>query len=899
MNTLVPDPPRPSPDALLERARREQRGKLKVFLGAAPGVGKTYEMLSSARKKQRDGVDVVIGIVETHGRRETMALLEGLPLLARKRVPYEGRELEEMDLDAILARKPQLVLVDELAHTNAPGSRHPKRHMDVEELLGTGIDVYSTLNIQHLESLNDVVASITRVRVRETVPDAILDLADEIEVIDITPEELIERLREGKVYHGDAGERALQGYFNTGNLTALRELALRRTAERVDEQLRHHRRAQGIQDVWAAGESVLVCITESPGSQALVRRAKRLADRFDAPWTALYLETARSLQLDERQRDQIAETLRLAERLDGNALSIPGSSDIAGDVLAYASEHNVTHIVTGKSRRSRWFELLHGSVVDQLVRRARNISIHVIADPEVEKKPVAPRRLGRAGNWNLAALLPVTLLVAAATSLGWVIHAATKVHNVALIFLAAVMISATRYGLVPSLYAALASSAAYNFFFLEPRYNFTIGDPANVLSLIFFIAVSVLVSQLMVRLREQGMATREQAHSTAELLNFTRRLAGLRKLEELLAVTAEQTTRILDLQAVVLLPEDDGQRLRADPAGPLDEKDLAAAHWCFEKGQPTGRGADTLPGASRLYVPLRTPAGIVGVLGVQRGDGEFLLHPSERRMIDTIADLAAITVERIRLAKQIDQARTLAETEQLRSALLTSISHDLRTPLASIMGSISSLRSYDAMYTAGQREELLVTAQDETERMHRFVGNLLDMTRLDAGALQPKRETCELQEIVGSALQHTARLLERHQVVTAYAPDLPMLSLDFVLMEQVLVNLLENAGKYAPEGSRIEVSAQRHRYAVSIEVRDEGPGIPEADLQRIFDPFFRIRGGDRQRAGIGLGLAVCRGFVDAMGGRIRARNRRERSGSVFEIELPSSLFVAPAQGIES
>ena len=893
MNSTAPtEPHRPSPEALLERAQREQRGKLKVFLGAAPGVGKTYEMLSSARKKQRDGIDVVIGIVETHGRRETMALVEGLPLIPRRRVPYEGRELEEMDLDAILARRPQLVLVDELAHTNAPGSRHPKRYLDVQELLAAGIDVYSTINIQHLESLNDVVASITRVRVRETVPDAILDLADELEVIDITPAELIERLREGKVYHGDAGERALQGYFNTGNLTALRELALRRTAEQVDGQLRQHRRVHGIEEVWPAGDRVLVCVNESPGSQALVRHAKRLADRLDAPWTALYLETARSLQLDEAQRDQVAENLRLAERLDGNALSIAGSSDIAGDLLAYAREHNITHIVSGKSRRSRWFELLHGSVVDQLVRRARNISIHVVADPQADSRRPARHRSGTEG-WNLPALLPVSLLVAAATALGWSLHAVTQVHNVALIFLAAVMLSATRYGMVPSLYAALASSAAYNFFFLGPRYTFTVGDPANVLSLVFFIAVSVVVSQLMARLRQQGLATREQAYDNAELLNFTRRLAGLRKLEDLLSVTTGQVARILDLQSVLLLPDEDGKRLRAEDG--LDEKDLAAAQWSFEKGEATGHGADTLPGASRLWLPLRTPAGTVGVLGAQRDGSNALLQPSERRMLDTIADLAAVTVERIRLAKQIDQARMLAETEQLRSALLTSISHDLRTPLASIMGSISSLRSYGSMYDETQREELLTTAQDETERMHRFVGNLLDMTRLDAGALQPRRESCDLQEIVGSALQRTTRLLERHTVTTAYAPDLPMLTVDFVLMEQVLVNLLENAGKYAAEGTRIEISAQRHRYAVSIEVRDEGPGIPEADLQRIFDPFFRIRGGDRQRAGIGLGLAVCRGFVDAMGGRIRARNRRERSGSVFEIELPSSLFVTPAE----
>lgn len=879
------DPARPSPEALLEHARRERRGKLKIFLGAAPGVGKTYEMLAAAQRKQRDGTDVVIGIVETHGRRDTQALLEGL-----SKIPLRnpGGTLQEMDLDAILARRPQLVLVDELAHSNAPGSRHPKRYNDVEELLEAGIDVWSTLNIQHIESLNDVVASITRVRVRETVPDSVLDAASDIELIDITPDELIERLHQGKVYHGEAGERALQNYFNRGNLTALRELALRRTAARVDEQLREHRRVHGIREVWAAGERVLVCVNESPAAAGLVRHAKRLADRLDAPWTALYLQTPRSLALDEKQRDQVAETLRLAERLDGDVLTIPGEN-IADDVLHYAQEHNVTHIVTGKSRRSRWFELLHGSVVDRLVRNAGNISIHVIAD-----SGEAPRRhssvvTDRPGT-TLMSLLPATLLAGIATAVAWLVHSVTQVHNVALIFLAAVMISALRYGLLTSLYASLICTAAYNFFFTEPRYSFNIADPANILSVFFFVSVSLLMSQLMARMRAQGNMTREQARTTAELLTFSRRLAGVRKLDEIGVATLEQSQRMLGLQAVLLLPDAEGQRLQ--PGGSaLDEQDLAAAQWCFEHGQPTGRGADTLPGARRLFVPLQAASGTVGVIGVHRDEPSFRLTPPQRRLLDYIADLAAIATERIRQAKQIDQAKMLAETEQLRSALLTSISHDLRTPLASIMGAISSLRSFGSLYNAEQQQELLTTAQDETERMHRFVGNLLDMTRLDAGALQPRRESCDLQEIIGSALGHCARLLEHHQLRTSYAADLPMLTLDFVLMEQVLVNLLENAAKYAPEGSRIGISAQRHRYAVVIEISDEGPGIPEQDLQRIFDPFFRIRGGDRQRAGIGLGLAVCRGFMEAMGGRIRARNRKDRSGSLFELELPSSLFV--------
>lgn len=887
MNQSSPDH-RPSPDALLEEARREQRGRFKIFLGAAPGVGKTYEMLSTARRKLQEGVDVVVGVVETHGRRETEALLQGLPVVERKVIEYQGRSLGEMDLDGILARRPQLVLVDELAHSNAPGSRHPKRYQDVEELLDAGIDVFSTLNIQHVESLNDVVAGITRVRVRETVPDSVLDASDDIEIIDIAPEELIQRLREGRIYGGDGGERALQNYFTPGNLTALRELALRRTAERVDEQLRQLRRLHGVQEVWAAGERVLVCINESAAAQDLVRHAKRLADRFDAPWTVLYLETQRSLQLSEAERDRLATTLRLAEQLGADVLSIPGSNDIAGDVLSYAREHNVTHIITGKSRRSHWFEWRHGSVVDQLVRNTANISVHVIAETGAKTTATRKPRL-TTDPWTLLALLPVTGLVAAATGLGWLFNEAFAVHNVALIYLAAVMISALRYGLMPSLCAALASSLAYNFFFLEPRYTLTINDPANVFSLIFFIAVSVVMSRLMASNRHQAIVTREQAMTTAELLNFSKRLAGIRKLDDLALIANEHTKRLLDVETTLLLPDDAGKRLQKGSTG-LDEQDLAAAQWCFERGEATGHGATTLPGARRLYLPLRAATGTVGVFGVGKASG-LNLDPPQRRLLDYIAGLTAIAAERIRLAKQIDQQRMLAETEQLRSALLTSISHDLRTPLASIMGAISSLRSYESLYNPEQREELLETAQDETERMHRFVGNLLDMTRLDAGALKAKAEACDLQEIIGAALRRTARLLEKHRVTTSMANDLPLLKLDFVLMEQVLANLLENASKYAPEGSNIQVNVRRHRYAVSVEIIDEGPGIPQEDLLRIFDPFFRIRQGDRQRAGIGLGLAVCRGFMAAMGGRIAARNRVDRSGSIFELDLPSSLFL--------
>lgn len=885
---------RPSPDALLEAARREQRGRLKIFLGAAPGVGKTYEMLTSARKKLRDGVDVVVGIVETHGRRETLALTEGLELVPRRREHYRGTVLEEMDLDAILARRPQLALVDELAHTNSPGSRHPKRHLDVEELLAAGIDVYSTLNIQHIESLNDVVASITQVRVRETVPDAILDTADEIEVIDITPDELIERLQEGKVYQGEAGERALRHYFTPGNLTALRELALRRTAARVDEQLREHRRMQGIQDVWAAAERVMVCVNESAAAPGLVRSAKRLADRLSAEWSALYLETARSSQLSEEQRDRIAETLRLAERLGADTATLPAER-IVDAVMDYAREHNVTHIVVGKTPRSRWFEWRHGSVVDALVRRAVNVSVHVIAEAP-SAHDVKAQRLPRFDGGQALSLLPATLYVALATGIGWLIHQATQVPNISLIYLAAVLIVSLRYGLIPSLYTSLISVLAHNYFFIEPRYTFQVADPSNAMALLFFVVIALAVSQLMARLRKQNRIVAEQARTTAELLNLSRRLAGTRKLEELSEIAVSQLTRLLRVHTVLLVPADGGLRQLGSSTGEtLSEADLAAAAWSHEKNQTAGRGADTLPGARRLFVPLPTASGTVGVIGVHRDSVDFLLAPNERRLLDAVVDLVAISIERIRLAKQIDQTKLLAETEQLRSALLTSISHDLRTPLAGIMGAISSLRAYGGQFDAATREELLASAQDETERMNRFIGNLLDMTRLDAGALKPKIEACDMQDIAASALQRSARALSAHTVVADYAAPLPMLKLDFVLMEQVLVNLLENAAKYAPEGSTVTLAIRQFKYALIVEVLDEGPGIPAAEEQRIFDPFHRLRRGDQQRAGIGLGLAVCRGFVEAMGGRIRAANRKDVQGSVFAVELPASLVVPSPQ----
>jgi two-component system sensor histidine kinase KdpD len=894
----------PSPDALLEAAGREHRGRLKIFLGAAPGVGKTYEMLQTARARQAEGVDVVIGVLETHGRKETAALMAGLEVIPRRRIEYKGRILEEMDIDAVLARRPKLVLVDELAHTNAPGSRHPKRYLDVEELIAAGIDVYTTLNIQHVESLNDVVAQITRIRVRETLPDSVLDKADEIELVDLTPVDLIQRLNEGKVYVPHQAERALKHYFSPGNLTALRELALRRTAQRVDEQMLTYMRAHAISGPWAAGDRLLVCVSENPAALSLVRHTRRVADRLGAKWTAIYVETTRYHHLSEGERDRIAESLRLAEKLGAETLTIPGRR-IADELVAYAKANNVTQIIIGKSHRSRWFELLHGSVVHELVRSAGHISVQVIAG-EAGASGDGDKTVSTVEQTQSLDFLPYvasTGLVAAALAIGLALKQFLAVSSISLVFLTAILGSAVRYGLLPSLFACIVSVLAYNFFFLPPLYTFTIADPENVVTLFFFLVVAVITSNLTAGMRSQAVTARSRAKTTAELYAFSRKLAGIVGLDDLLWATAYQIASMLRVRVVVLLPEgdreNDGGELAVrggyPPEDELDAADLAAGSW--DHNRPAGRGADTLPGAKRLFLPLRTGRGTVGVLGIDRDAPGPLLTPDEQRLLDALADQAAVAIERINLVADVDEVRVLAATERLRSALLTSISHDLRTPLASILGSVTSLRSYGELYDQRERDELIATIQEEAERLNRFVTNLLDMTRLEAGVLETKSAMIDLSEVVGTALQRAAKVLENHRVTVDLETDLPMVRVDFVLFEQVLFNLLDNAGKYAPSGSAITLRARRQGESLVIEILDEGGGIPPEHLAHIFEKFYRIRRADRQRAGTGLGLAICRGFVEAMGGTVAAANRSDRAGAVFTITLPVAApsAAAPAQ----
>jgi two-component system sensor histidine kinase KdpD len=877
---------RPSPDALLAEAVKEKRGRLKVFLGAAPGVGKTYAMLQAARRRKADGIDVAVGLVETHGRGETTALLDGLEILPRVPIAYRGHTVQELDLDAALARHPQLLLVDELAHTNAAGCRHPKRYLDVQELLAAGIDVYTTLNIQHLESLNDIVARITRIRVRETLPDSVLELADEVELVDLTPEALIQRLHEGKVYVPHQASRAVKNYFKPGNLTALRELALRRTAERVDNQMVDYMRRHAIAGPWPAGERIMVCVSEHAGAQRLVRSARRLADMLGAKWAAVYVEMPRYHRLDEASRDRIAAALRLAELLGGEAVVLPGR-DLPEELLRYAHAHNITQIVIGKSHRWRIVELFRRSLVHELLRRSGNVAVHIVAgepQPTVKASESTERHAALEPFVGSAAAVCVAGLIAKA------IHTYVPLPNISMIFLVAVLISAVRWGPVPSIFASLLSALIYNFFFIEPLYTFTIAHSHEILAFITYLLVAVLTGNLTGRIRDQAIGARQRSETTQALYDFSRKLAATTKIDDLIWAIVYQVAQTMKAETVILLPES-GDRLVLQtgypPTDVLGAAEWAAARWSFAHGEPAGRGSATLPNADWYFLPMKTVQGTVGVLGVQFASKASAMAPEQRRLLDALLDQAAVAVERANLERHMREARVLAETEKLRAALLSSVSHDLRTPLASIIGSITSLLSYGKSYAEPVRRDLMLTIQEEAERLNRFVGNLLDMTKLESGALELKRDWVDIAELLGAAVERIRRQFGQRRIVLDLAEGLPMVRIDFVLFEQVVFNLLDNALKYSPPDSTVRAVAARAGDAVTIDVIDEGPGIPAADIERVFDKFHRVRQGDRQTVGTGLGLSICRGIAEAHGGSITARSPiKGGRGTAMTIRLP-------------
>jgi len=876
------------PDALLKEAKASGRGRLKIFFGAAPGVGKTYEMLTAAQVKRREGIDVVVGVIETHGRRETEALVDGFEVVSRRVIDYKGQPLTEMDLDALLERHPQIALVDELAHTNVPGSRHPKRYMDVEELIAAGIDVYTTLNIQHVESLNDVVARITRVRVRETVPDFVIDNADDIELVDLTPEDLIERLKAGKIYLPEVAERARKFYFSLGNLTALRELALRRTAQRVDAQMLDYMQAHAIEGPWPAGERVLVCIGGDENSQTLVRQARRLSEKLRAPWVALHIETGDGAVKNDMRSGRISEALSLAERLGGSAMTLPGER-AADSILDYARANNCTHILVGQSPDPRWLPFTR-TTVSRLLDAPDEINLHVIKGPVTQRDAKRPGYGLLHEGQNFRSYIWSLGFVAVALGCAIVLQQALAVSNLALAFLVAVLASAINFGLLPSLFACVASVLAFNFFLIPPLYTFTITDPENVVALFFFGVVAIIASNLAARVRAQAIAARQRAGQTEELYLFSRKLAGVSALDDLLWVTVHQIALMLKVRVVLLLPADGKLAVQAGypPEDELDPNDLAAAQWSFDKNTAAGRGADTLPGAKRLFIPLRTGREVVGIVGIDNDRQGPILEPEQKRLLTALADQAAIAIERINLADEMDRARVRVEAEKFQSALLTSISHDLRTPLASILGAATSLIAHGEAWTIATRDTLMKTIAEEAERLNRFIGNLLDMTRLESGSISPNMEIADLSEVVGAALRRTASVLHDHEVFVHLASDLPMVQIDMVLMEQVIFNLLDNAGKYSRSGSPIELRGEQRGGKVALSVLDEGPGLPQDELEKIFSKFYRVQQADRGRTGTGLGLAICRGFVEAMKGTITAENRKDKSGTMFTILLPAA-----------
>ena len=886
---------RPDPDELLARVQAEQartsRGKLKIFFGYAAGVGKTYAMLEAAQREKAEGLDVVVGYVEHHSRPETEALLQGLEILPTRVVAYQGVSLREFDLDGALRRRPKLLLVDELAHTNAEGSRHAKRWQDVEELLASGIDVWSTLNVQHVESLNDVIAQITGIIVRETLPDAVIEHADEIALIDITPDELVERLAAGKVYLPLQAERAIQNFFQKSNLVALRELSLREAADRLQKDVDAARRGKSAIAPWATRDRLLVCVGPSPTSARLIRTAKRMADALGAEWLAVAVETKGEGTAPEVRR-QVARHLRLAEQL-GAETNILIGANVAKTVLECAQSHNVTKIIVGKTAQPWWKRFFGGVVVDQMLAGSGEIDIYVIRGnaemvlaPHSMTAPTGP--LSPTFTWRPYLITAAT--VAVCGLLGWLSHSWRLAEaNVVMIFLLGVVVVATRVGRGPAVAAAVANVLVFDFFFVPPYFSFSVNDAQYLITFAVMLGIGLLVSALTVRVRERMQSAQRQERRAAALYRLTKQLSAVVGTEFLIQIAGKQIREIFGGEVVLFVSEPDGSiELRFGQTTEVAKLPVNAvvAQWVAEHDQVAGMGTDTLPNATALFIPLTGSQRTVGAVGVRPGDTQRFLDPEQRRLLETCASLIALSVERDQSVLEAQRAQIGLETEQLRNSLLSSVSHDLRTPLAAMAGSASTLLQRTAGAESEERRELLQTIVEESARMSRLVENLLDMSRLDSGAIVLNRQWHVLEEIVGSALARLKRDLQGRSIRTCIPADLPLISVDGLLIEQVLINVLENAVRYTPAGSSIEIAARAVGDRVELLIADNGLGLPAGGEERVFDKFYRgpIAPPDARR-GVGLGLAICRGIVEAHGGRITARNRPD-GGAEFVISLP-------------
>ena len=875
---------RPDPDELLRNIGSEetQRGELKIFLGYAAGVGKTFAMLEAAHQRKAQGVDVAVGYIETHQRVETEALLESLEVLPRRAVEYHNVILQELDVDAVLKRNPALVLIDEFAHSNPPGSRHPKRYQDVQEILDAGIDVYTTLNIQHLESLNDIVAQVTDVIVRETVPDRVIDEASEIEVIDLPPDELLTRLSEGKVYIPDQAARAIQSFFRKGNLTALREMSLRRAAERVDDQMLSYMRTRAISGPWAAGERLLVCISPSPLAEKLIRNTRRLADELNAEWFTIYVEATLRPENNPANRERIDRAMLLAEGLGAKTRRL-ASRSIPEAVLEFARENNITRVVIGKPLKPRWQELWKGSIVDQLIYANSEIDIFVVSSMEETPRTIIPA--GWQPHRPISRYLVAAGLIALSTLLGFTVRGNLEPANLVMLYLASVVVSAVYLGRGPSLLASILGVIAFDFFLVPPYLTLAISDTQYVITFAALLIVSLIISSLTARVREQAEASILREAQTAALYNLGRDLTSATDLQHTSQIIISHIGQAFGRQAAIFLQANGKlSTFASSPDYQPAEEEQAVAAWAFEHREAAGRGTDTLPDAQIRCHPLITPNGIVGVLGIHPNETSSLMNPEQRQILAAFANQAALAIERASLVEQARQAELLQATEKLQTALLNSISHDLRTPLVAITGAVTSLDEQAESLSEENRHNLIMTAREEAERLNRLVGNLLSMTRIESGAIRLHREPGDIQDVIGTALEQLGTRIANHEVVVRIPEEFPLIPIDFALMVQVVVNLIENAAKYSPEQSLIEVSVTRQNNQVRIDLADRGMGIPSQDLIRVFDKFYRIQRPEGV-TGSGLGLSISKGIVEAHQGTIEAL-QREGGGTILRVELP-------------